>query len=63
VPPLRIDILTSIAGISFGLASANALALEVEGRRVPVIGLDALLANKRAVAERRIPTESCSLTM
>lgn len=48
VPPLRIDILTSIAGVSFATAMADALVFEVEGRAVPVIGFDALLANKRA---------------
>jgi hypothetical protein len=48
VPPLRIDILTSIAGVPFAQARRSAPIVLVEGREVPVMGLGALLANKRA---------------
>lgn len=48
VPPLRIDLLTSVSGIDFDRAVNGASALEVEGRTIRVIGLDALLQNKRA---------------
>jgi hypothetical protein len=49
VAPTRIDIVTQVSGLSF----AEALATHVEvdfakGVRCPVIGLEALLANKRA---------------
>lgn len=48
VPPFRIDIITRATGVTFEEAQADALFLEIEGRRVPVIGLPALLRNKRA---------------
>ncbi len=66
LPPRRIDVLNRADGISFEDATAAGDAFEIEGRRIPVIGLDALLANKRAAGraqdiadvralERRIP--------
>lgn len=48
LPPRRIDILTRAAGISYDDAVAEGAAFELEGRRVPVIGFQALLKNKRA---------------
>lgn len=48
VPPLRIDILTRVSGISFAEAVSEAGTFEVEGRDVRVIGLSALLKNKLA---------------
>jgi hypothetical protein len=48
VPPRRIDILNRADGIAFDEAIEAGDAFEVEGRRIPVIGLDALLRNKRA---------------
>jgi hypothetical protein len=48
VPPRRIDILNRVDGISFDDAARSGDAFDLEGRRVPVIGLDALLRNKRA---------------
>lgn len=48
LPPRRIDILNRVAGIAFQEAIAAGDTFEVEGRRIPVIGLDALLRNKRA---------------
>jgi predicted nucleotidyltransferase len=48
VPPLRIDLLTGLSGVDFATASAQSGALDVQGRAVRFIGLDALLANKRA---------------
>jgi hypothetical protein len=50
VPPLRIDVLTRASGITFDAAVADGESLELEGRRIPVIGRTALLANKRAAA-------------
>jgi len=47
VPPNRIDIITRADGISFDEAIDDGEALTVRGRRVPVIGLRALLENKR----------------
>lgn len=48
VPPVRIDIINRASGISFDEAVAAGDAITVEGRRVPIIGLAALLKNKRA---------------
>jgi hypothetical protein len=50
LPPLRIDILNRADGITFEAAVAAGDTFELEGRHIPVIGLDALLANKRAAA-------------
>ncbi|MCL2776616.1 MAG: hypothetical protein FWD73_01330 [Polyangiaceae bacterium] len=43
-----IDILTRADGITFDEAIADGECFELEGRRIPVIGLSALLKNKRA---------------
>jgi hypothetical protein len=48
LPPRRIDILNRAAGITFDEAAATNDSFEVDGRRIPVIGRDALLKNKRA---------------
>jgi hypothetical protein len=51
VPPLRIDVLTKVAGPTFSEAWATHIeAAFGDGVVCPVIGLDALLANKRAAA-------------
>ncbi len=47
-PPYGADILNRIDGVSFDAACIDAGALEVDGRAVRVIGLDALLVAKRA---------------
>ncbi len=48
LPPRRIDILNRATGITFDEAIQEGVAFDLEGRRVPVIGLTALLKNKRA---------------
>jgi hypothetical protein len=48
VAPNRIDILTSISGIEFDAAWPSRLITTIEGLDVPVLGLDDLMANKRA---------------
>jgi len=50
VPPVRIDILNRIAGVTFDEAVADGSAFEIDGRPIPVIGRLALIANKRALA-------------
>jgi hypothetical protein len=47
-PPFRIDVLTTIPGVDFDEASQNCGVLTVDGRRISVIGLSALIKNKRA---------------
>jgi predicted nucleotidyltransferase len=48
-PPYRIDILTSIQGIDFAPPYARRKTLKADGLELPFIGLNELLANKRAV--------------
>jgi hypothetical protein len=49
--PLRIDILTKVSGLAFAEAWATHIEAEfADGVRCPVIGLDALVINKRASA-------------
>jgi hypothetical protein len=47
LPPRRIDILNRADGITFDEAVADGASFELDGRRIPVIGLAALLKNKR----------------
>jgi hypothetical protein len=52
-PPRRIDILNRIEGTSFEEAAASGDGFELEGRRIPVIGRDALIRNKRSVGREQ----------
>jgi predicted nucleotidyltransferase len=52
-PPVRIDLLTDITGVSFDEARVDAVELEIAGERLPVIGLDALRRNKQATGRRK----------
>jgi Nucleotidyltransferase of unknown function (DUF6036) len=47
VPPTRIDVLTSLTGLSFDEAWASRIETVLEGTRVNFIGRDALILNKR----------------
>ena len=53
LPPRRVDILNRADGITFDEAIDSHQSFEVEGRRIPVIGLAALLKNKRAAAREQ----------
>jgi hypothetical protein len=48
VPPERIDILTSISGVTFLNAWSSRFTIEVEGMTIPVLGLRDLLTNKQS---------------
>lgn len=48
LPPNRIDLLTSIDGVSFPEAWPSRLLTEYGGERLSVIGREQLIANKRA---------------
>ncbi len=48
MPPVRIDILTSLTGITWQEASTDTLDLDYGGVPVKVVGREALLINKRA---------------
>lgn len=49
VSPRRIDILTTIEGVSFDRAWPERLGIELEGVRVPVIGRAHPIENKQAL--------------
>lgn len=49
LPPSRIDILTSISGVSFEEAVLNKVVVRIAEIDVPVIGKADFVANKRAV--------------
>src|SRR5690606_26788717 len=48
----RIDVLTSITGVSFEEAWATKVLVEVSGRRLFFLGRDALVTDKRATGTR-----------
>ena len=49
MPPVRIDIITSITGVSWEDAYDNLVEEEYGGIRVNYLGLDQLIANKKAL--------------
>jgi hypothetical protein len=53
VVPRRIDLLTSITGVSFEDAWTNHIFVEIEELEVPVLGRSDLIRNKRAVGRTR----------
>jgi hypothetical protein len=48
VPPLRIEVMTSISGVEFDQCFENRKLVELEALTVPLIALDDLKINKRA---------------
>jgi hypothetical protein len=48
VPPFRIDILTSIDGVTFDAAWPRRIHVRIGEIDVPVLGREDLIANKRA---------------
>lgn len=48
LPPQRIDLLTFIDGVSFEEAKQGQIEVELAGVKVPVIGLESLLKNKKS---------------
>jgi predicted nucleotidyltransferase len=61
LPPRRIDILTQISGVSFDEAWATHVEVEISGIRVPFIGRQALLKNKRAAGRDKDLVDARSL--
>ena len=53
VAPRRIDILTSITGVTFEEAWAHRVEATYGGVRFPVIGVEALMQNKQALGRPR----------
>lgn len=50
VTPRRIDILTQITGVDYEEAEQDKILINIEGLKIPVIGLLHLIQNKNAVA-------------
>jgi hypothetical protein len=48
LPPRRIDLLTAITGVTFDEAWDSRIEAQLAGRRVAVLGREALLRNKLA---------------
>ncbi len=53
LPPRRIDILTSITGVTFAEARASTIDVTVEGLALPVLGKAALITNTRATGRAK----------
>lgn len=53
LPPRRIDVMTAISGVPFRQAWESRVEVEVEGRRVPFLGRQSLIENKRASGRKR----------
>lgn len=53
VPPFRIEIMTSIDGVEYEACRARAIVVELDGLPIPVIALDDLKTNKRAVGRHK----------
>ncbi len=53
LPPRRIDLLTEISGVTFEEAWAGRLHVTVGELRLPVLGRDELLRNKRAAGRKK----------
>lgn len=52
-PPVRIDLLSDITGVSFDEARVESVQIEIAGECLPVIGLEALRRNKRATGRKK----------
>jgi predicted nucleotidyltransferase len=53
VIPVRIDIITKLAGVEFEEAYQNMNIIEVDGLKIPVISITDLIANKKAAGRDR----------
>ena len=53
VPPVRVDILTSLSGVTWEQAAAGGVPAALGGVPVVFIGLEAFVANKRASGRRK----------
>jgi hypothetical protein len=53
LPPARIDILTSLTGLTFEEAWPNRVVISVSGRPLPFLSREDLIRNKRALGRHR----------
>jgi hypothetical protein len=51
--PVRIDLLTSIEGVDFESAFKNKITVKDNGMDIPIIGIDDLKKNKKAVGRHK----------
>jgi hypothetical protein len=61
VSPRRIDILTEITGVDYEAARRAKLLIDIEGIKVPVIGLSHLIQNKTAVGRPQDKADAARL--
>jgi predicted nucleotidyltransferase len=47
-PPIRIELLTQVSGLDFDACRSRAVMIALDDVKVPVLGLDDLIVNKRA---------------
>lgn len=60
-PPLRIDILTKIDGVSFEEVEKTCLFVELDGLRIPVISPQMLLRNKESTGRPKDTVDATEL--
>jgi hypothetical protein len=53
IPPMQIEVSTSISGVSFGECYDGRVVVDVEGIPVSIIGLEDLKLNKKAAGRHR----------
>jgi hypothetical protein len=53
VPPIRIDILTTISGLDFSSAWEKRVVVNWDGLDIPILALDDLVTNKRATGRTK----------
>jgi predicted nucleotidyltransferase len=61
VPPLRVDFLRSIQGVDFESAYARRIKAEWDGVEISVLGLEDLIASKRAAGRPQDLVDAASL--
>jgi hypothetical protein len=53
IAPLRVEVLTQISGVSFGEAAQCSRTFDLDGYRIPYIGREALIRNKKAAGRHK----------
>lgn len=53
VPPVRVDIMTAISGVTWDRAESGAVEGDYGGQRVNLIGRDDLIRNKKSVGRKQ----------
>ncbi len=53
LPPLRIDLMTSVSGLRFDDAWPSRIEAEIEGVRVPILDRESFIRNKRASGRKK----------